>query len=66
MLGFSKRLPDAHKFFSKNLQNRVIEETKNLFNKPEARFLTGGGTSKAEIQERLGIFDEMLSQVIGE
>lgn len=66
LLGFSKRLPDAHKFFSKNLQNRVIEETKNLFNKPEARFLTGGGTTKTEIQERIGIFDEMLSQVIGE
>lgn len=66
MLGFSKRLPDANKFYSKNLQNRVIEETKNLFNKPEARFLTGGGTTKAEIQERIGIFDEMLSQVIGE
>jgi Protein of unknown function DUF262 len=66
MLGFSKRLPDAHKFSSKNLQNRVIEETKNLFNKPEARFLTGGGTTKAEIQERVGIFDAMLSQIIGE
>ena len=66
MLGFSKRLPDAHKFNYKNLQNRVIEETKNLFNKPEARLLTGGGTTKAEIQERSGIFDEMLSQVIGE
>jgi Protein of unknown function DUF262 len=66
MLGFSKRLPDAHKFFSKSLQNRVIEETKNLFNKSEARFLIGGGTTKAEIQERIRIFDEMLSQVIGE
>jgi len=66
MLGFSKRLPDAHKFNYKNLQNRVIEETKNLFNKPEARLLTGGGTTKTEIQERIGIFDEMLSQVIGE
>jgi hypothetical protein len=66
MLGFSKRLPDAEKFYSKNLQNRVVEETKNLFNKREARFLTGGGTTKADIQKRIGIFDEMLSQVIGE
>src|SRR4028118_1647177 len=64
MLGFSKRLPDAEKFYSKNLQNRVVEETKNLFNKREARVLTGGGTTKAEIQKRIGIFDEMLSQVI--
>ena len=66
MLGFSKRLPDAEKFYSKKLQNRVVEETINLFNKREARFLTGGGTTKADIQKRIGIFDEMLSQVIGE
>lgn len=66
MLCFSKRLADANKFSFKSLQNRVVEETKNLFNKPESRLLTGGGITKAEIQERSGIFDEMLSQVIGE
>jgi hypothetical protein len=64
MLGFNKRLLDFNQLVSE--KDRVIEATKNLFNKPEARFLTGGGTSKAEIQERLGIFDEMLSQVIEE
>jgi len=64
MLGFNKHLFDAYPLMSG--RDRVIEATKNLFNQPEARFLTGGGTSKAEIQERLGIFDEMLSQVIGE
>jgi hypothetical protein len=64
MLGFNKHLLDAYQLMSG--RDRVIEATKNLFNQPEARFLTGGGTSKAEIQERLGIFDEMLSQVIGE
>ena len=64
MLGFNKHLLDAYQLISG--RERVIEATKNLFNQPEARFLTGGGTSKAEIQERLGIFDEMLSQVIGE
>ena len=64
MLSFNKHLLDAYQLMSG--RDRVIEATKNLFNQPEARFLTGGGTSKAEIQERLGIFDEMLSQVIGE
>ena len=64
MLSFNKHLLDAYQLMSG--RERVIEATKNLFNQPEARFLTGGGTSKAEIQERLGIFDEMLSQVIGE
>jgi len=64
MLSFNKHLLDAYQLMSG--RDRVIEATKNLFNQPEARFLTGGGTSKAEIQKRIGIFDEMLSQVIGE
>ncbi|MEP6517241.1 DUF262 domain-containing protein [Microcoleus vaginatus] len=64
MLGFNKRLLDDYKFYSQ--RNKIIEATKDLFNKPESHFLTGDGTTKAEIQQRLGIFDEMLSQVIGE
>jgi len=64
MVGFSRYLPESEKLIAK--KDRVIEETKNLFNKPESRLLTGGGKTKAEIQERIRIFDEMLSQVIGE
>ena len=64
MLGFNKRLLDDYRIYSQ--KNKVIEATKDLFNKSESHFLTGDGTTKAEIEERLGIFDEMLSQVIGE
>ncbi|NEP12510.1 MAG: DUF262 domain-containing protein [Symploca sp. SIO2C1] len=64
MVGLSTYLPQAEVLIEKKY--RVIEETKILFEKPESRLLTGGGKSKAEIQERIKIFSEMLSQVIGE
>jgi Protein of unknown function DUF262 len=64
MVGLSRYLPESEKLIAK--RDRVIEETKNLFKKPESRLLTGGGKTKAEIQERIRIFDEILSQVIGD
>ena len=64
MVGFSRHLQDAEKLIDRKSQ--VIEETKKLFEREESRLLTGGGKTKAEIQERIQIFDEMLSQVIGE
>ncbi|MBW4620672.1 MAG: DUF262 domain-containing protein [Cyanosarcina radialis HA8281-LM2] len=64
MVGFSRHLDKAEILLAK--KSRVIQETQRLFETPEARLLTGGGKSKAEIQDRIRIFDEMLSQVIGE
>lgn len=64
MVGFSRHLDKAEKFIDKKSQ--LIEETKKLFEKKESRLLTGEGRSKADIQERIRMFDEMLSQVIGE
>ncbi|NEP58996.1 MAG: DUF262 domain-containing protein [Symploca sp. SIO2G7] len=64
MVGLSSYLPQSEVLLSK--KSRVIEETKSLFGKPESRLLTGGGKSKAEVQERIRIFSKMLSQVIGE
>ncbi|WP_293131206.1 DUF262 domain-containing protein [Microcoleus sp. bin38.metabat.b11b12b14.051] len=64
MVVLSRHLPDTTKIIAK--KDRIFEETKKLFNKPESRLLTGGGTTKAEIQNRISIFNEMLSQVIGE
>jgi len=64
MVGLSRHLQYEKRLIA--LKNRIIEETKNLFKKPESRLLTGGGKTKAEIQDRIRIFDEMLLQVIGE
>lgn len=64
MVGFSRYLPETEELIAR--KDRIIEDTKNLFRKSESRLLTGGGKSKAEIQDRIRIFDEMLSQVLGE
>lgn len=64
MVGFSKHLDKAEILLAQKI--RVIEETKKLFERQESRLLTGGGKNKTEIQDRIRIFDEMLSQVIGE
>ncbi|MEG3969595.1 DUF262 domain-containing protein [Microcoleus sp. T2B6] len=64
MVGFSRHLDEAEILIARKL--RVIEETKKLFDKQESRLLTGEGRTKADIQKRIKIFDEMLSQIIGE
>jgi hypothetical protein len=64
MVGFSRHLDQTEILLAK--KHEVIEETQKIFGKPESRLLTGGGKSKAEIQDRIRIFDKMLSQVIGE
>jgi hypothetical protein len=64
MVGFSRHLDEAEILIARKL--RVIEETKKLFDKQESRLLTGEGRTKADIQKRIRIFDEMLSQIIGE
>ncbi|MBD2126609.1 DUF262 domain-containing protein [Microcoleus sp. FACHB-1] len=64
MVGFSRNLLKEEVLVAR--KEKIIQKTKNLFEKEESRLLTGGGKTKAEIQERIRIFDEMLSQVLGE
>lgn len=63
-LGLSRYLPDEAKILARKEQ--IVEETRNLFDKPESHFLIRVGTTRSEIQERIEIFEKMLSQVIGE
>jgi hypothetical protein len=37
-----------------------------LFREDKLKLLTGAGKSKTDIQERISLFDDMLSQVIAE
>jgi hypothetical protein len=64
MVGFSKHLPDADVLVER--KSRVIEETKKLFREDKSKLFTGGGKTKADIQKRIKLFDNMLSQVIAE
>jgi hypothetical protein len=64
MVGLSRNLPNAKVLVEQ--KRRVIEKTKELFRKDESKLLIGAGRTKADIQERLRLFDDMLSQVVGE
>jgi hypothetical protein len=64
MVGFSKHLADANVLLERKAQ--VIENTKELFREDKSKLLTGGGRTKADIQKRITLFDNMLSQIIAE
>ncbi len=64
MVGFSRHLADADILIERKL--KVTEETKILFKTDKAKLFTGDGGTKADIQERIKLFDDMLSQVIAE
>ncbi|MDM9385133.1 DUF262 domain-containing protein [Chlorogloeopsis sp. ULAP01] len=62
MVGFSKHLEDASVLVER--KQIVIEETKKLFREDKSKLLTGAGKTKTDIQERIRLFDNMLSNVI--
>jgi len=64
MVGFSNHLDSENILIAR--KQKVIEATKKLFEEDKNRLLTGGGKTKADIQKRLGLFDDMLTQVINE
>lgn len=64
MVGFSRHLADANLLLERQL--RVIEKTEILFREDKSKLFTGGGKTKNDIQARISLFDDMLSQVIAE
>ncbi|MEA5575089.1 DUF262 domain-containing protein [Anabaena sp. UHCC 0451] len=64
MVGFSRHLVDVDILLER--KPRVIEKTKILFREDQSRLFTGGGKTKSDIQNRISLFDDMLSQVIAE
>lgn len=64
MVGFSRHLEDSNILWER--KSKVIEKTKILFREDTSKLFTGGGKTKTDIQERISIFDNMLSQVIAE
>jgi hypothetical protein len=63
MVGFSNHLAKKDILLTKKA--KVIQETKNLFhNSTSSKLFTGQGNRKTDIQKRISLFDEMLTQVI--
>lgn len=64
MVGFSRHLDRAEILI--NCQEKVIKSTQKLFDREDSRLLTEEGNTKVDIQKRISLFDDMLSQVIAE
>jgi Protein of unknown function DUF262 len=62
MVGLSRHLQEADILIER--QSRIIEETKELFREDTSKLFIGGGTSKANIQKSIQLFDNMLSRVV--
>jgi len=62
MVSLSNYLDQKDVLIDKKL--KLLEKTKDLFDSEDAKLLTGGGKSKAEIQKRIELFNQMLSSVI--
>ncbi|BAZ12050.1 hypothetical protein NIES4071_38780 [Calothrix sp. NIES-4071] len=62
MVGLSKHLDNAEAILSQ--KHKIIEDTKQLFSKGYFKFLENEGNKKAVVQERISLFDDMLSTVI--
>lgn len=63
MVGLSKRIGRIAEMLPK--QEKIIEGTKELFLRHEEGTFTGRGNSKRDVQERIGLFGNMLDDVLG-
>jgi hypothetical protein len=62
MVGLSNHLDNSEKLLSKSAE--IIESTKQLFiSKPDGTF-TGRGNTKADIKDRISLFENMLDTII--
>ncbi len=62
MVGISKHLNEADLLIQN--QTKVIEATKILLEQDKRKLFTGAGRTKEDLQQRIKLFDNMLSQVI--
>jgi hypothetical protein len=64
MVGISRELENGALLANK--RNEVIEKTKDLFEKYPPGTFTGQKNTKADVQERLDFYHQMLKDIIGE
>ncbi|MGB3534966.1 MAG: DUF262 domain-containing protein [Microcoleaceae cyanobacterium] len=64
MVGISRHLDEADLLIQN--KEKVIEATKQLLEEDKKKLFTGAGRTKGDLQQRIKLFDQMLSQVIAE
>ncbi|MDJ0901976.1 MAG: DUF262 domain-containing protein [Xenococcus sp. MO_188.B8] len=64
MVGFSRHLNNADLLVER--KSRIIKKTKELLAQDKKKIFTGAGRTKADLQDRIQLFDDMLTQIIAE
>ena len=64
MVGFNRHLNNADLLVER--KSRIIKETKELLAQDKRKIFTGGGRTKADIHDRIKLFDDMLTQIMAE
>ncbi len=64
MVGLSRHLENAELLVERKLE--IIEETKKLFEQDRKKLFTGAGRTKADLQKRIQLFDDMFTNIIAE
>jgi hypothetical protein len=63
MVGFSRHVDQMEKIRAKGTE--LVAATKELFANHEDGTFTGRGNTKADVQQRISLFDEMIARVLG-
>jgi hypothetical protein len=63
MVGFSRHVDEMEKVRAKGIE--LTEATKELFASHEDGTFTGRSNTKADVQQRISLFDEMIARVLG-
>jgi hypothetical protein len=66
MVGLSRHLNAEQSAKLRERKEKVLNETKQLFEAYPAGTFTGRGNTKQDVQDRIRLFDEMLERVIAE
>lgn len=64
MVGLSRHLENANLLLER--KSEILEKTKNLLKEDKRKLFTSPGKTKADLQDRIQLFDNMLTQVIAE
>jgi hypothetical protein len=62
MIGFSNNLSNANTLMANKLT--LVQQTEKLFREDKSRLFIDGTETQADIQQRIRLFDDMLSQFI--
>lgn len=64
MIGISRHLPHAEVLIQR--RDKLVEQTKKLFERDHQKLLTGKGKTRADTEQRISMYEDLLKQIITE